>query len=45
MNEAIRDLLCSKVLYGICPKDITHEAVGWGFAKAIDLHGEKWDQN
>jgi hypothetical protein len=37
MDEAIRDFLRAKILDGVCPKYITHEALGRGFTEAVDL--------
>jgi hypothetical protein len=29
----------AKLFQWICPQDIAHEAVGWGFSESIDLYG------
>lgn len=39
MQEAICRLLCSKILCGIGPQDVAHEALRGRFAEAVDLRG------
>ena len=39
MHKAIRCLFLPKVLNGIRPEDIAHQAMSWWFVEAVDLVG------
>lgn len=41
VNEAVRNLLLPEILYGICPKDIGHEAMCGRFPEPIDLYEQR----
>lgn len=37
VNEEVVGLLLAKFLKWISPKDVAHEAVGWGFPETVNL--------